>query len=509
MKLITTNEAVNLIKDNSSLGTVGFMLTGAPENLFLEIENKFLETGSPKNLSIMFASGIGDGAERGVNHLAHDGLLKRIIAGHYGLMPKIGKLVSENKVEAYNFPQGVLTSMFREMAAKRPGVLTTVGLGTFVDPDFESGQVNSISKEEIVKKLNIEGQDYLLYKSQKIDIALIRGTECDEYGNIGYSKEALKLESLSVAMAAKNNGGIVIAQVSKQVKNGEIDPRNILVPGAMVDYITIVDDEKNHMQTGGTQFNEKFITVGTSEGKEEIQKLPTAAKTIIARRCAEFMDDTVKIVNYGIGLPEQVAAVVKESGKEHNFISTVEPGVLGGTAQGGLDFGSAIYPQSIINHQHKFDFYDGGGIDCTFLGMAQCNKDGSINVSKFGPKIPGCGGFINISQNAKKVIFCGTFTASGAKYEIKDKKLNIITEGRNKKFINELEQITFNGVYEGKKNKEIYVVTERAVFKIEERGLVLIEIAPGIDLDKDILANMEFKPIISENLVSMDECLFV
>ncbi len=509
MKVISTKEAAYLIKSGDRIGTVGFMLTGAPEEILLEIEKRFLATNAPQDLSVMWASGIGDGGDfRGMNHLAHEKLLKRVIAGHYGLIPKLGPLINENKVEAYNFPQGVLTGLFREMGAKRPGVLTHVGLGTFVDPDFDGGKLNSVTTEDIVKKVNIDGSDYLLFKSQKIDVAIVRGTEADEYGNIGYSEEALKLENMSVAMAAKNNGGIVIAQVKKLVKNGEIDPRCLSIPASMVDYVAVVEDEVNHMQTTGTQFNEKFISISNSKVESDDVSLDLDVRTVIARRCAEFIDEDSKILNYGIGLPETVALVVKEKGLTSNYTATVEPGVIGGFAQGKFDFGSSIYPESIIEHQHQFDFYSGGGIDITFLGMAQCNKEGSINVSKFGVKIPGCGGFIDISQNAKKIVFCGTFTAGGLEVLVEDGSIKIVNEGRGKKFVNNLDQITFNGLYEGVKEKEIYVVTERAVFTVTKDGLVLIEIAPGVDLETDILANMEYKPIIGEDLKIMDKNLF-
>lgn len=509
MKIISTKEAAYLINSGDKVGTVGFMVTGAPEEIFIEIEKRFLETNTPRDLTLMWASGIGDGTDqRGINHLAHENLLKRVIAGHYGLIPRLGPLINENKVEAYNFPQGVLTGLFREMGAKRPGILTHVGLGTFVDPDLDGGKLNSITTEDIVKKVNIEGKDFLLYKSQEIDVAIVRGTEADEFGNIGYSEEALKLENMSVAMAAKNNGGIVIAQVKKLVKNGEIDPRCLSVPASMVDYVAVVEDEKNHMQTTGTQFNEKFITISNETIENENVELPLDIRTLIAKRCEQFIDDESKILNYGIGLPESVALVVKAKGNTSNYTATIEPGVIGGFAQAKFDFGSSIYPESIIEHQHQFDNYSGGGIDITFLGMAQCNAQGSINVSKFGVKIPGCGGFIDISQNAKKIVFCGTFTAGGLEVDIADNKLVIVNEGKGKKFVNNLDQITFNGLFEGKKQKEIYVVTERAVFSITEQGLTLIEIAPGIDLEKDILANMEYQPIISSELKTMDEKLF-
>ncbi|EOD01570.1 acetyl-CoA--acetoacetyl-CoA transferase subunit alpha [Caldisalinibacter kiritimatiensis] len=508
VKFVTSREAANMIPDEAYIGTVGFMLTGAPEEILLEIENRFLETGSPKDISLMWASGVGDGGTvRGFNHLCHEGLLKKTVGGHYGLFPRIAKLINENKIEAYNFPQGVLTSMFREMAANKPGVLTHVGLGTFVDPDFQGGKLNDATKEDIVEKVEVNGRNYLLYKSQKIDVAIIRGTEADEDGNIGISKEALKLENLSVAMAARNNGGLVIAQVERLVKRGTIEPKNVAVPGAIVDVVAVVKDKKNHMQTSGTDFNIDFIS---SAGVHEENFNPSSldAKKIIAKRAALQMDKNKLVLNFGIGVPERVAEVLKEEGIEENFISTVEPGIYGGTAQGGLDFGSAIGPQAIIDHPYQFDFYDGGGIDITFLGMAQCDAHGSLNVSKFGPKIPGCGGFIDISQNAKECVFCGTFTAGGLKVNINNGKLEIVKEGKVKKFVNKLEHITFNGEYESKKNKKITIVTERAVFDVRPEGLTLTEIAPGIDLEKDILAHMEFKPIIADNLKEMDNKIF-
>lgn len=509
IKFVTTKQAANMIPNNSTVATVGFMLTGAPEEIFLKIENRYKEVKEPKDLTLIWASGVGDGQDkRGINHLCHEGLLKRTIGGHYGLIPKLVQMVNEQKIEAYNFPQGVLTRMFRDMAARKTGVLTQVGLGTFVDPEFDGGKLNNITNEDLVQKIMVNGEDHLFYKTQKIDVAIIRGTEADVNGNIGYSKEALKLENLSAAMAARNNGGIVIVQVEKIVKDGTIDPRHIIVPGALVDVVAVVEDNKNHMQTSGTQYNENLISRKGILDVVEDDSVPLDAKKVIARRAAMQIDKSKLILNYGIGVPEKVAYVLKEEGLEDNFVATVEPGVYGGTALGGLNFGSALLPQAIIDHPYQFDFYDGGGIDITFLGMAQCDPNGSLNVSKFGPKIAGCGGFIDISQNAKECVFCGTFTAGGLKTEIKDGNLNILQEGRVKKFINELEQITLNGSYESKKNKKITLVTERAVFDVRLEGLTLTEIAPGVDLEKDILSNMEFKPIIDEDLKVMDERIF-
>lgn len=505
---VSTREAANMIPDGAQIGTVGFMMTGAAEEIWLELEKRFLETGAPRNLSVFWASGVGDGGDvRGLNHICHEGLLARAIGGHYGLIKKLIPMVVENKIQAYNLPQGVMCQMFRDMAAKKPGVLSHVGLGTFVDPDYEGGKLNKVTTEDIVQKLNVNGQDYLFYKAQPINVAVIRGTEADENGNVSSRKEALTLEHLACATAARNNGGLVIVQVEKIVKNGTIPPKDVKIPGIMVDVVAVVSDVKNHMQTSGTQFNEDFISA-TGVLRQQTSKLPLDERKVIARRAAVQLDRDKFVLNYGIGYPEAVAAVLKEEGIQEFFTATVEPGVIGGAAMGGLDFGSCLGPEAIIDEPYQFDFYDGGGIDCTFLGMAECDAEGNLNVSKFGPRIAGCGGFIDISQNAKECVFCGTFTAGGLEVEVVDGKLVIRKEGRVKKFIKKVEQITFNGKFESCKNKKITIVTERAVLELRPAGPTLTEIAPGVDLQRDVLDQMEFTPIIAENLKVMDAKLF-
>lgn len=509
VKFVSTKEAAAMIPDGARIGSVGFLMIGVPEEIWLETEKRFLETGSPKNISLLWASGPGDGRDvRGFNHLCHEGLLTKAVGGHYGLIPRMASMINNNKMQAYNFPQGVLATMFRDMAARKPGVVTHVGLGTFVDPEFGGGKLNSITTEDLVQKIELDGKPYLYYKCQEIDVAVVRGTEADENGNIGISKESLRLEGLSAAQAARNNGGIVIAQVERIVKNGTIDPRHVLIPGPLVDVVAVVSDKKNHMQTSGTDFNIEYISGAGVIKKEEKKDTPLDVRKVIGRRAAMELSDSMFVLNYGIGVPEQVAVVLKEEGLEDHFTSTVEPGIYGGTAQGGLDFGAAIAPQAVIDHPYQFDFYDGGGVDMTFLGMAECDPNGSLNVSKFGPKIAGCGGFIDISQNAKACVFCGIFTAGGLKVEISDGKLKILNEGKVKKFINKIEQITFNGEYESKKNKKIMLITERAVFEYRKEGLTLTEIAPGVELEKDVLSQMEFTPLLAEKIELMDERIF-
>ena len=510
VQFMTAKQAATLIPDGAHVGTVGFLMIGVPEEVLQEVEKRFLETGSPKKIDLTWVAGIGDGGmERGLSHLCYEGLLNRVVGGHYGLAPKMIPLINENKIEAYNFPQGVMSQMYREMAGKRPGIITHIGLGTFTDPDFGGGKLNAITTEDLVEKITLHEKDYLFYHNRSLDVALVRGTEADEDGNISMRNEAIPLEHLSCAMAAHNNGGKVIVQVEKMVRRGTIPPKEVAIPGILVDAIVVVKDKKNHMQTAGTQFNEDFITANTLyEDTVGANEFLLDIRKIIARRAALEVQPNQSVLNFGIGIPEMVAAVLKEEGIMQQFSASVEAGITGGFACNGLDFGAALSPQAILDEPYQFDFYDGGGVDCTFLGMAECDAHGNLNVSKFGPKIAGCGGFIDISQNAKKCVFCGTFTAGGLAVHLENGQLMIDKDGKFSKFIENVEQITFNGAYEGKKNKSIILVTERAVFSLTKDGPVLIELAPGIDLERDVLAHMAFKPIVSPDLKVMDERIF-
>lgn len=507
VKIITSKEAAQLITPDSVVGVGGFIGTGVAEEIHLEVENRFLETAEPTNLTLFYAAGIGDGVDRGLNHYAHEGLVKRIIGGHMGLAPKFQPLVANNMIEAYNLPQGVISQMFRDGAAGKPRTITHVGLGTFVDPDLDGGKINEKTTEELVEKINFDGQAYLAYKTQKIDFAILKGSESDENGNISFSKEPLTLEILSIAMNARNNGGKVIVQVEKIVKNGSIDPKLVAIPGIFVDYVVVVENPANHMQTFGSQLNEDFFR-GDVIHKQSTKTYPLNERKVIARRAAMLLNEDTKILNYGIGVPEIIAKVLQEEGINERFIPTVEPGAIGGTPASGLDFGCSIGPEAIIDQPYMFDFYDGGGIDAAFLGLAQCDTAGNINVSKFGPKIAGCGGFINITQNARQLAFCGTFTAGGLKVLAENGKLEILQEGKAKKFLENVEQVTFSGNVARENNKKVMYITERAVFELLPEGLTLTEIAPGVDLEKDVLSQMNFKPLIAKDLKLMDSRIF-
>ncbi|WPC04725.1 acyl CoA:acetate/3-ketoacid CoA transferase [Pseudomonas benzenivorans] len=503
-KIMSAAEAVARIPDQANLATGGFVGIGFAEQVAIALERRFLAEQAPRDLTLVYAAGQGDGRGRGLDHLAHEGLVRRVIGGHWGLVPGLQKLAVDNRIEAYNLPQGVISQLFRDIAAGKPGQLSRVGLGTFVDPQFGGGKLNACTTADLVRRLPIDGEDYLFYQAFPIDVAIIRATSSDPDGNLSFEREALTIESLAIAMAAHNSGGLVIAQVERLVERGSLNARAVKVPGILVDCLVLAEP-KNHQQTFATAYNPAFAAE-TRVPMDSLAPLPLDVRKLIARRAAQELTAGA-VVNLGIGMPEGVAAVAAEEGVIERLTLTAEPGVIGGVPASGLDFGAASNHSALIDQPYQFDFYDGGGLDLAVLGLAQADAAGNLNVSRFGSRLAGAGGFINISQNAKRVVFVGTFSAGPQDIRVEDGRLRIVEDGRLRKFVAAVEHRTFAGRLAAERGQAVLYVTERCVFALTRDGLELVEIAPGVDLERDILARMDFPPIVRAPR-SMDPRLF-
>ncbi len=507
MKVVTAEGAVSHIKDGDTVATGGFTTTNLPWELLQALRNRFGKTGKPRDLTFVGPAGQSGGKEVGFDILGVEGLAKKLIMTHSGKAPLISELILNNKVLAYCFPQGVISQMFRDIAAKKPYLITHTGLYTFVDPRVEGGKVNEITKkaEGMVELVKYGGKEYLLYKTFPVDFALIRGTTSDEKGNIAMEKEGVTLENLSIAQATRNSGGAVAVQVEKIIK-GLLPSRKVEIPGILVDYVVVATKPEYTWQTVQIA-HDSAVSGETRITPSAVELRPLDERKVIGRRSAMELRSGA-IVNLGIGMATEVANVAMEENIYEKFTLTVESGVTGGVPLSALDFGVGVNYEALIDQPYQFDFYQGGGLDLGFLGMAQADEKGNTNVSKFGGRFAGCGGFIDIAQNAKKVVFCGTLTTKGLKVKVGDGKLKILQEGSIKKFVKNVEHITFSGEYARKLGKEVLYVTERAVFRLGNGGLVLEEIAPGVDLEKEVLGQMEFSPIVSKDLKLMDEKIF-
>jgi propionate CoA-transferase len=505
-KTIKADEAIALIRDNDVVTTTGFVQSCIPEALHAALEKRFVDTGAPRDLTLIMCAGAGDSKGLGTGRLHHPGLLKRVIAANFGRMPKVAEAAQENKICGYNLPQGVISQLYRACAAGQPGLFSKVGLHTYVDPRLDGGKVNDVTQEDIVKLVEVEGEEWLFYKATKIDVAFIRATSADPSGNLSMEKEALTLDSLAQAMAAYNNDGLVIAQVERIVEQGSLKPKDVKVPGILVDCVVVADPPEMHRMNYGKMYD-PALSGEIRIPVEGMPKMPLDARKIIARRAA-FELPPNGAVNLGVGVPDGVAAIANEEKVTPYITLTTEAGAVGGVLAGGSSFGSSANAHAVIDQNTMFDFYDGGGLDLTCLGMAECDEQGNVNTSRFGGRLNGCGGFINISQNSRAVVFAGTLTAGGLKVAIEEGNLKIVQEGRAKKFVKQVEQITFSGAFAQERHQPVLYVTERCVFQLTPGGLELIEVARGIDIEEDILPNMDFKPII-DNPIPMDRRLFI
>ncbi len=501
-KFLGPDAAVAVIPDGVTLGVTGFRWAGASELLLRRLGDRFRRTGHPRDLTLIFSSASGDNVANGLEHLAEPGLLRRVIGGFWGVTPKLAMLAEQGAIEAYNFPQGQIARLYGAIASGLPGLVSRIGIGTYIDPRHGGGRMNSRTPADLVEIVKLRGEDWLLYHAIPIDFAFIRGTTADVRGNLSMEREAMTTEALSLAFATHNSGGTVIGQVAQRVEPGRIHPRSVAVPGYVIDHLVVADDvEHDHRQCVGSAYDGRLTGDIEAVGTVDEGELDTIRSLVARRAMREIREGDV--VNLGQGIPSEIAALVRGTPLASSVHFTVESGVAGGIPRPVPDFGIAINPEAILRHDDQFVFYNGGGLDVAFLGFAEVDAQANVNSSYFRGRSVGCGGFIDIAYPAQRLVMCGTLTAGGLEVEIADGSLKIVTEGKTRKFVKALQQLMFNPLRARTGEQSMLFVTERCVFDVTGDGLRLIEVAPGIDVDRDILAQMEFRPAIADTVRPM------
>ena len=502
-RILTSTEAAQLVPDGATIALCGCLSLLEPDAILEGIEARFLRDGHPRDLTVIHPVMLASRKGTGINRFAHDGLMRRVIGGSFSIFPdyEITGMITEERVEAYNLPIGTIMHWLRESGAGRPGLLTRVGLQTYVDPRVEAGRTNAMAKEPLSQIVHLAGREWLFYPALQVDVAIIRGTSADPQGNISVEHEPASLGIFSLALAAKRSGGTVIAQVKQRVERGAVHPRLTLVPGRLVDAIVVHPAQP---QTGAGEHPE---LTGEARTLMQPDPVPLTIDTAIARRAMREIHDG-QLVNLGYGIPAKIPALGFPQGLHERVAFSLEHGPVGGLPEGMELFGASANPDILMDSTVVFDLYEGGLLDIAFLGLAQVDQEGNVNVSKFGHMAPGSGGFANICHQTKKIVFCGTFTAGGLQAEIADGQVKVRKEGRVKKFVRRVEQITLSGDAAREKGQEILYVTERCVLRLGVQGLELLEIAPGTDPAKDILPQMEFPITISPAVPTMDPALF-
>ncbi|EHR8835571.1 acyl CoA:acetate/3-ketoacid CoA transferase [Shigella flexneri] len=496
-KINSAETLVAGIKDGATIaisGNGGGMVEA--DYLLQALETRFLETGHPCNLTLIHSLGVGDREQKGSNRFAHKGMLKRVIAGHFTWSPKMQALVKNNEIEAYCFPSGVIQTLLREIGAGRPGLFTHVGVGTFIDPRNGGGKSNSRTTEDLVELIEIDGETKLRYRPFKVDYAIVRGTYADPRGNISLEEEAVDLDCNSIALAAHNSGGKVFVQVRDILETGAIEPRRVKIPGILVDGV-VEYREQQQTYLGGYD-----LSISGQHrrlcSQNSIELVSHPIRRLIARRAARELVAGAS-TNFGFGMPGGIPGIALREGVPFDTLwLSVEQGVHNGMMLDDALFGCARNADAIIPSLEQFDFYSGGGADITFLGMGEMDQYGNVNVSHLNNNLIGPGGFIEIAQNAHKVVFCGTFDAKGSKINVTNAGLEIIQSGQVAKLVSKVEKITFSGEYAQQRKQDVLYITERAVFQLTPQGVELVEVAPGVDIDRDILPFMAFRPIINQ-----------
>lgn len=504
LSLISPAEAAALIRDRDTVIVGGNGGTGAAEAIMVAVEERFTGGAGPHGLTLVHITGVGAVTEKGLCHFAHEGLVAKVIGGNFGLQVPFMRLVRDNLIEAYNFPQGVMSQLCRAVAAKQPGVVTHVGLKTYMDPRQDGGRMNARTTEPLVELVRLVGQDWLFYRLPgPPDVAILRGTSADEDGYISMEHEGTTREDLSIAQAVHNAGGTVIVQVERLVRRGSVHPQMVKIPGFLVDHVVVVPDQ---MQTYGTRYDPARCG-DVRVPSHTIVPDPMNVRRVVARRAA-FELQPRDVVNLGVGISAMIPNVAAEEGIEDLITLTVESGVVGGVPGHAREFGTAINPRAILDQAYQFDFYDGGGLTCAFLSFAEVDARGNVNVTRFGDRHDGSGGFIDITQNARRLVFNGTLTAGKFDIAVENGRLAIRRDGPHRKFVDTVGQVSFSTELAAERGQEVSYVTERAVFHLEGGGLTLTEIAPGIRLQEDVLDHMAFRPRIAADLKIMDARLF-
>ncbi len=506
MKIISKEEVAQFIHDNDTVAFSSSGAMGCPEAMIEAIETSYLETGHPKNITVTSSiiPGMLTHDKVGFNRLVKPGLVGKAICSHLGFGKTFGDAVGNNQFPTFTLPLGVMSHLYRAIGSGEIGLISHVGLHTFADPRIDGCCANEKAKllDPIVELFTIENKETLFYKSFPIHVALLKGTYVDEEGNISLEHEYVIGEQYNMALAAHNSGGIVIVQVEEVKPKHSLKAKNVSIHSSLVDYVVVQKPDLSYGEYNAPIYKPELA--GEKRCNTKIDIRPLDERKICGRRSAMELKKG-EVINLGVGVPDSVSSVALEEGFADQIYLSVEPGSTGGIPLSGLCFGRTMNPDSIVSTAEQFDAYDGGSLDMAIVGLAEVDQKGNVNVSKLGMKVPGPGGFIDITQNTKKVIFTGTFTANGLEENIHDGKLEIIKEGTVKKFVTQVEQITFSPSHD----QQVLFVTERAVFELQHGKIVLIEIAPGIDLQKDILDQMDFVPVISKNLKIMDECIFL
>ena len=498
-KWMDAAEAAGQIFDCATIalaGSGGGLLE--PDAVLAALEQRFLQTGHPRDLTVVHALGIGDGKSSGLSRFAHAGMVRRVIGGHWSWSPAMQQMAQDNAFEAYSFPAGAISTLLREIGAGRPGLVTHVGLRTFVDPRIDGGKINARASEDLVELIELDGREYLRYKPFKVDFAIVRGSSADECGNVTLRREPADLDTYAAALAAHNSGGRVIVQVKERTTQGYVPARLVRIPGILVD--TLVET-REQVQCVVADYDPALSGESLSPIDDGFYEIPTGIRYIIAARAAQELHEG-QSANFGFGIPGGIPGVLAQHGRLGTFWGSVEQGIHNGAMLDGPMFGTARNAEAILSSVDQFDFYSGGGVDITFLGMGEMDGEGNINVSKLGATVVGPGGFIDITQGARKIVFCGSFEAKGLQVEQAGAGVKIVAPGSVPKLVERVQHITFSGEQARIAKQEVLYVTERAVFRLEENGVRLIEVAEGVDVERDVLARMAFRPLVDDALLA-------